>query len=183
MSYIEKSKEIYKQIRKNKTEQNPGGDPTLIPLRSMWVSGTHTEPYYIDHYMTVTEFSSTPATVADYVSNYVEDTIDTNLKFMGVNKTRNINVVTYHRNTMPDQKDNIGLKFLGINESWNMKIVTYGRQYPEDQKDYLGLKFLGINKSWRLVIGEKKETVKNTDDGPTHSVTITEFNSNSPTIS
>ena len=183
MSYIEKSKEIYKQIRKNKTEENPGGDPTLIPLRGMWVSGTHTEPVYMDHYMTVTAFTSTPAVAVDYVSKYIEHTENTNLKFMGINKSWHMNIVTYHRNTMPDQTDNTNLKFLGVNKSWHMNIVTYGRQYPEDQKDYLGLKFMGINMTRRIVIGEKTTSAKNTDDGPTHSITITGFTSTDPTIS
>lgn len=152
MSYIEKSEEIYKQVRKNKTPENPGGDPTLIPLRSMWVSGTHTEPVYKDHYITLTNFNSNTATVADYTTKREITTDDTCVHFLGIEKIQHLD------------------------------ITTYGRQYMPNQTDDTCVHFLGIEKIQHLEFGENVQKNKNTDDGPTHSITVTGFNSNAVTV-
>lgn len=182
MSYIEKSEEIYKQVRKNKTPENPGGDPTLIPLRSMWVSGTHTEPVYKDHYITLTNFNSNTATVDDYTTKHETTTDDTCVHFLGIEKIQHIGIIDYHRRTLPNQTDDTCVHFLGIEKIQHLNITTYGRYYMPNQTDDTCVHFLGIEKIEHLTFGEKVQKNKNTNDGPTHSITVTGFDSNAVTV-
>lgn len=58
-----KSKEVYKQHR------NPEHDnqPELVPVRGLYVAGTHVEPLYQDHNVTITSYTSSNLNVVDYV--------------------------------------------------------------------------------------------------------------------
>lgn len=65
MSGIHKSKEVYKYTRTS------NGDK-LIPVRGLYVSGLHTEPRYVDHVITVSNFTSNDAHITDYKETPVD---------------------------------------------------------------------------------------------------------------
>ena len=183
MPYIQKSDEIYKQIRKDPDEQHPGGKPTLIPFRGLQVAGTHTEPVYMDHYLTITAFDeSRPLSAVDYTTESIDLQDDTNVKFLGVVKNRHLVFTTYQRNILPDQTVDTNVKFLGVVKNRHLVFTTYGRQYPTYQKIDTHVKFLGVVKNRHLVWGIKPQSISYVKDGPTHSITITEFSSNELTI-
>lgn len=65
MSGIHKSKEVYKYTRTS------NGDK-LIPVRGLYVSGLHTEPRYVDHVITVSNFTSNDVHITDYKETPVD---------------------------------------------------------------------------------------------------------------
>ena len=60
-----KSKEVYKQHR------NLDHESTIIPVRGLYVSGTHLEAVYEDHVITVTGFTSSPLEFYDYTTKTI----------------------------------------------------------------------------------------------------------------
>ena len=70
MSGIHKSKEVYKYTRTS------NGDK-LIPVRGLYVSGLHTEPRYVDHVITVSNFTSNDAHITDYKETPIDLNLDT----------------------------------------------------------------------------------------------------------
>ena len=57
-----RSKEVYKQ------HHNLDHESTIIPVRGLYVSGTHLEAVYEDHVITVTGFTSSPLEFYDYTT-------------------------------------------------------------------------------------------------------------------
>ena len=60
MANIFKSKEVYKHVIK------PGNVHQLIPVRGVYVANQHRTPYFIDHTISISAISNTPATVTIY---------------------------------------------------------------------------------------------------------------------
>lgn len=60
-----RSKEVYKQHR------NLDHESTIIPVRGLYVSGTHLEAVYEDHVITVTGFTSSPLEFYDYTTKTI----------------------------------------------------------------------------------------------------------------
>lgn len=65
MSGYHKSIEVYKFLRKN-------GVPVIVPIRNLYVSGTHMDVAYIDHNVTITEFTSSSLELYDYTELTVD---------------------------------------------------------------------------------------------------------------
>lgn len=84
-----KSKEVYKQHR------DENDIPHVFPVRGLYVSGTHVEPLYQDHNVTITSYTSSNINVVDYTE------ADANLEIHQINTLDfgsipgNIDVVQY----------------------------------------------------------------------------------------
>ena len=153
MAYILKLDKIYKQIRRDPDTEHPGGRSTLIPIRNLYVGGTHTEAVYMDHYLSINTFDeSIPLKIADYTTTN-EEAIDTmGVTFLGMDRYRSIRFDTYSVTSIPDQTDHTGVKFLGIDKYRSVRFTS------------------------------SPYTTTKTNDGPTHSITITEFDATALTI-
>lgn len=65
MSGIHKSKEVYKNTMTRYGRR-------LVPVRGLYVSGIHTDPRYTDHVITVRNFTSSDAVIAEYIETMVD---------------------------------------------------------------------------------------------------------------
>lgn len=81
MSNFYKSKEVYKQIRTANNEVE------IIPVRGMYVSGYHMEPYYIDHNITITEVTSTKCIANEYTETSFDPSPESVIKVSGYTST------------------------------------------------------------------------------------------------
>lgn len=117
MANIHKSKEVYKY-----TDTANGNK--LVPVRGLYVSGTHKEPWYIDHAITITGFTSTEEIVASYTAAET-DVVDNDsaLVFTGISFT-DVDLVNYYSDSMNLYDSDVtsddsalsftGLSFIGI---------------------------------------------------------------------
>lgn len=183
MAYILKLDKIYKQIRRDPDTEHPGGRSTLIPIRNLYVGGTHTEAVYMDHYLSINTFDeSIPLKVADYTTRNEEAIDKMGVTFLGMDRYRSIRFDTYTVSSIPDQTDHTGVKFLGIDKYRSVRFESYQTEYIPDQIDHTGVKFLGIDKYKSIRFTSSPYTTTKTNDGPTHSITITEFDATALTI-
>ena len=65
MSGIHKSREVYKY-----TPTRDGRK--LVPVRGLYVSGLHTEPRYMDHWLEVVGFTSNDGDIVDYTEREID---------------------------------------------------------------------------------------------------------------
>ena len=89
MSDFHKSKEVYRYT------PTANGDK-LVPVRGLYVSGLHKEPWYIDHAVTVTKFESNEGTIVHYTSKNTSFYDDSALAFTGLS-VGGISIVNYYQ--------------------------------------------------------------------------------------
>ena len=117
MASYYKSKEVYKQHR------NQNNQSEIIPVRGLYVSGTHLEPLYQDHNITVTDFTSTAVSIADLIET------DRDMELHGCNvldfdMINNIDIVQYTRATAT-LSDLHGCNILDFDMINNIDIYSY----------------------------------------------------------
>ena len=124
MQFIQPSSEIYKMFRGSPTPEYPGGEPILVPIRGLYVSGTHTEPVYIDHYTTIVEFTeNTPITIVNLENTSVDFNVMDNVHFVGMERTNSTYSVSYSTaKTSENVMDNV--HFVGMEKTNTMYSVS-----------------------------------------------------------
>lgn len=180
MAKLHKSKEVYKY-----TDTANGNK--LVPVRGLYVSGTHREPWYIDHAITVTGFTSNDTTVAPYTSVERDVFGDGTLAFTGISGG-GVNIVNYYSSSEELFEDSVysdtsSLAFVGIVPG-DLTIVSYYTEqesmfdstvYSEDAT----LTFTGLSKTnnttQNLQILQKPQN-------PQPAITLTQFISSTATI-
>lgn len=88
MGNIHKSREVYKY-----TPTATG--KKLVPIRGLYVSGTHLEPYYIDHYITIDAFTTNEPTITDLTTSSVDFPPWHAISFIGADIVNGVNVDWY----------------------------------------------------------------------------------------
>lgn len=87
---IFKSKEIYKKTSR------PGNDE-LRPVRGMWVSGEHLDPYCIDSTIHVVEMGSNNADVIEYKTSTGSIYQDPSIRILGYEETNEFEIENYYQ--------------------------------------------------------------------------------------
>ena len=180
MPYIQKSIEVYKQFRGQKTEEYPGGIPLLVPVRGLYVSGTHTEPYFIDHNLTITNFTSNTMTVSDYTEIGKSINEGENLHLVGIDfvtRNRYVRFSSTSKDFNPESNIHlVGVDFVTRNRYTSFSTKNYNLN-PESNIHLVGIDFVTRNKYGY------PQSVSRTQQGPTHCLTIQVFTSNTITVS
>jgi hypothetical protein len=138
MSGYHKSKEVYKYHR------DVHGNITIIPVRDLYISGTHLEPAYWDHNVTITGISSTDGvTVVDYV------------------------------NTTKSTYDYSGIRFIDCTWQHPLTVVDY-KSSTHYMYDYSGIRFIDCTWQHPITISDPPTPIPDKYlDGYDHNVTIT----------
>ena len=126
MSGIHKSKEVYKY-----TETPTGRN--LVPVRGVYVSGLHTEPWYIDHTVSVTKYTSNDPIVVDYYETSHSATFG-GLHFVGVKSYKPI----INQYAIQRRNDTFaGLHFVGVHDAGSIKCVRYSKKDVDSSREHL----------------------------------------------
>ena len=167
MSGYHKSKEVYKYHR------DVHGNITIIHVRGLYISGTHLEPAYWDHNVTITGISSTDGvTVVDYV-NTTKSTYDySGIRFIDCTWQHPLTVVDYTSSTHY-MYDYSGIRFIDC--AWQHPItVTSYTSSTHYMYDYSGIRFIDCTWQHPITISDPSTPVPNKYiDGYDHNVTIT----------
>ncbi len=166
MSGIHKSKEVYKY-----TETPTGRN--LVPVRGVYVSGLHTEPWYIDHTVSVTKYTSNDPIVVDYYETSHSATFG-GLHFVGVKSYK----PTINQYAIQRRNDTFaGLHFVGVK---SYKLSLYKYQTLRTDSTFGGLHFVGVHDAGSIKC--VRYSKKSVDSSREHLITVTKFESSNPTI-
>ena len=166
MSGIHRSKEVYKYT------DTPTGRK-LVPVRGMYVSGLHTEPWYIDHTVSVSRFTSNEPTIMDYYESSYDNSIG-GLHFVGVNSYE----PTLQRFTTQHTSGTFtGLHFVGVN---SYDCVLYKYQTFRTDASFGGLHFVGVADFGNVQCYHY--TKKTVDSSLEHMISVLKYESSNPTI-
>lgn len=166
MSGYYKSKEVYKQFR----DQN--NQPKIVPVRGMYVSGRHLEPWYIDHNITINSFTSTPATVKSF-TEISEEISDSVMKISDITTTP-VEVTDYYTKDFDDNE--MVMKISGI-ETTPLVITEYSQISYDDNEKVLLIQDISTS-----AISVDKLDKKQVDFGKDFCISITKFTSTALSI-
>lgn len=165
MSGIHKSREVYKY-----TPTRDGRK--LVPVRGLYVSGLHTEPRYMDHILTISEFSSSKETVV----YYTEAEMDVNVPGISVSaiKTEPIEVTEY--SSASSNPSSPGISVVGIKTS-PIEVIEYTSNVPN--LDVPGISVTYVATTPMEIIDYHHIFVDSSLD---HVLTIVTYDSSTPTV-
>ena len=132
MSGIHKSKEVYKYT------PTRDGTRKLVPVRGVYVSGLHTDPLYMDHCITITEYSSADVEIVDYTTQETTQR-SPGLSVVGID-IHHADIIEYTRKNTSVSSP--GLSVIGI-EIEHCDILPYTRQSQTQQSP--GLSVVGVS--------------------------------------
>jgi len=116
MSGIHKSREVYKY-----TPTRDGRK--LVPVRGLYVSGLHTEPRYMDHWLEVVGYTSNDGDIVDYIETNIDKYANA-FSFVGIE--------TYQPEVIEYSTTNINLRASGFAicgvDTQNVAIIPYNTQ-------------------------------------------------------
>lgn len=115
MSGIHKSKEVYKYT-------NTAQGKRLVPVRGLYVSGTHLEPWYIDHAVTIDAFTTTEAKCVRYTSRAESLSAEHIVKMLNVD-TGTVNIDYYTIGSVTLKTDHM-VKMLNV-DIGTVNVETY----------------------------------------------------------
>lgn len=166
MSGIHRSQEVYKF-----TPTNSG--MKLVPVQGLYVSGLHTEPWYIDHCITISRFTSTDATIRDYYDS------QSTLPFNGIHLVGLESLpVKYQKYTSVARQETFsGIHLVGIN-SLPVQINKYTSQ--NISKTFSGIHLVGI---MSYDVTAQNFYILKRDSSLEHIVSVTQYTTTEPTIS
>ena len=170
MSDFHKSKEVYRYT------PTANGDK-LVPVRGLYVSGLHKEPWYIDHAVTVTAFTSNDGTVVHYTSASTSFYDDSALAFTGLS-VGGISIVNYYQDKA-SVYDGSALAFTGL--SIELPSMMSYSTLKTSVYDDSALSFTGLTVSNSLSITQKRKLQQ--PQNPQPVITLSQFTSTAGTIS
>lgn len=134
MSGIHKSKEVYKYT-------NTAQGKRLVPVRGLYVSGTHLEPWYIDHTITIDAFTTTDAKCVRYTSREESLPADHMVKMLSVD-TGAVTVDYYTKGSATLKADHM-VKMLNVDVG-TVTIETYTSSSVSLKADHM-VKMLNVD--------------------------------------
>ena len=170
MSDFHKSKEVYRYT------PTANGDK-LVPVRGLYVSGLHKEPWYIDHAVTVNSFTSNDGTIVHYTQLNKSVYDDSALAFTGLT-IGDISVVNYYQDTASAYDDS-ALAFTGFEIS--LPEMTSYETSTVSAYDGSALSFTALSVESSLTSVTCK-TVRSPQN-PQPTITLRQFTSTDSTIS
>lgn len=114
-----KSKEVYKQHRDALVNE-----PHIIPVRGLYVSGTHTEPVYQDHDVTITNIDSSPIQYVDLIETTANRHIGQSLNLIDFYTFGTIHSVTYSK-ASADRHIGQSLNLIDFYTFGNLTVESY----------------------------------------------------------
>ena len=171
MSGYHKSIEVYKFLRKN-------GVPVIVPIRNLYVSGTHMDVMYIDHNVTIVDYTSTQLELYDYTEQTVEVPTDHQFNIIGIGIADTTTFTNYTTETVDVPVDH-QFNIIGININNETTFTEYGNEtvdVPIDhQFNVIGVALETYMSAVSIPTVEKKVT--------DHMLTIADFTSTALEIS
>lgn len=128
MGIYYKSKEVYKQHR------DLQGVSKIIPVRGLYVSGEHYEAMYIDHAITVDQFTSSPFTIVDYTTISTSQT-DHSVNLIDVTGNVTASLERYTSSTIPNQTDH-SVNLIHVDGSVDVTLDRYTTDNVPNQTDH-----------------------------------------------
>lgn len=172
MSGYHKSIEVYKFLRKN-------GVPVIVPIRSLWVSGSHMDVAYIDHNVTIIGFTSSPIELYDYTERTVDVPSDHQFNIIGMSADGDITFIEYTQQVADVPSDH-QFNIIGISSEDDITFTPYASttiDVPSDhQFNILGLTYDGT-------VDAIDAPIIDANLVPDHMLTISDFTSTSLVIS
>jgi len=170
MSDFHKSKEVYRYT------PTANGDK-LVPVRGLYVSGLHKEPWYIDHAVTVTGFTSNDGTIVHYTQLNTSVYDDSALAFTGL-AIGDISVVNYYHSSASAYDDS-ALAFTGFEIS--LPDMTSYETSKVSAYDDSVLSFTALSVDSSLTSMTYK--IIRSPQNPQPTITLRQFTSTDSTIS
>lgn len=165
MSGIHKSREVYKF-----TDTRTG--KKLVPVRGLYVSGLHTEPRYMDHWISVNNFSSSDATIVDYTENDIDQSF-VSLTTSQI-ETNALGVVNYTHH----DENQYDYSLTGLDITTNdLQVVSYNSQTVQQQLSSLCSLDVESN-----ALNIRDYTSLSVDSSLEHVLTVNTYTSNTCTI-
>lgn len=128
---IHRSREVYKNI----------GGGYIVPVSGLYVSDEHTEPWYIDHMLTITGWTSNPTVVHDYTTKEVDASTDHVLNLVGLSiDDVSIHSYTQAEYTLPEDYV-LNLLALSFADITSRDYYTTTVDQPDYVLNLLGLTF------------------------------------------
>lgn len=171
MSGIHKSREVYKFT----TTERDGR--VIIPVRGLYVSGLHTEPWYIDSYIDIVGYTSRPATIRDYYESDISVNLDA-LSMSGFESTQ-IEVVGYSSTSVSYSLDALSLTgFI----STPLNIIPYTSSAVTSNLNSLSLSgfestAINIEEYYTVYVDSSLESILSIDTYTSSTCTITDVTS------
>lgn len=161
-----KSKEVYKY-----TETSNGRK--LVPIRGLYVSGLHTEPLYMDHLISIHDFSSTPTVIADY-TEISENVYDSVLNIVGIGASA-LTITNYTIASANLPNDDV-LNIVGFDQL-PINVQSYTQESDNVTDSVLNIVGLSVSSMGITEYPYAYETLP-----PEHLITINAFTSNATVI-
>lgn len=168
MSGIHKSQEIYKYTPTENGRK-------CIPIRGLYVSGLHTEPWYVDHVITITNFTSSEPRIEDYYESTTE-TVHPSYTVTGFYPGPNVEVDNYSSTARNSVHPSYTVT--GFIDGHGLVIDLYeSSTFQQVHPSYTVMSFI---KSDNVAIENLMET--HVDSSLEHIISIDEFTSSTPSI-
>jgi len=126
MANIFRSKEIYKKIKTNTSEQD------IVSIRGMYVVGDYSPPYYIQPMMVLTNVETNKAKIADYVDQReIINPGDSCHGLLDIDIIGDLTIARYTKEYAPTiQSDNSCHGLLDLDLIGELSVYKYGKDYP-----------------------------------------------------
>ena len=166
MANIHRSQEVYKRIEGMHADDRP-----LRAVRGLYVSGTHLNPEYIDHNITITDFTeSNPLVVVNFTERTETTPDDHVLNFIGMDVGM-LSIDFYSTATATTPDDHV-LNFIGCDVS-PIEIEAYGQSTKTVPDDHV-LNFIGLDVSEMSVSWYSSKSYQTSGE---HMITVRSFTS------
>ena len=174
MAGYRKAREIYMFRR------NLNNEITIIPIQGLYISGTHYDPVYEDHNISVTELTSdSNLRIVDYteVSHNLVDPSGDKLKDIAWNTV--MNITNYHTASL--SQDDTSTRFKDV--TWNTVMNVYSYSSTSNSQTDSATRMKSIEWNTVLNISPKPEPVLPDEyDVMDHYVSIIQLSSNNGLI-
>lgn len=163
-----KSREVYKY-----TETSDGRK--LVPVRGLYVSGLHTEPWYIDHMVSVHDFTSSKGKIVDYTNITVNTEDDPIVHIVGAH-VKYPTIQSYSTTEQTVQPDSIAHIVGAV--AYQPTIVKYQTVVVNVEPDSIA-HIVGCHFKKQTVIQNRLISI---DMIPDHMISIAQYDTSTATI-
>ena len=167
-----KSKEVYKQHR------NDAYTPNIYPVRGLYVTGTHTEPVYQDHDVTLIGVTSSSLGYVELIETDKNLPTDHAFTVVGFDLSDDINVVVYNTSSANLPTDH-AFTVVGFDLSHDINVVEYGNVTEQLPTDHA---FTVVGFDLSMDLNQKQRISSYVDVGYNNCMTITNITSNAIVI-
>ncbi len=169
MSDFHKSKEVYRYT------PTANGDK-LVPVRGLYVSGLHKEPWYIDHAVTVTGFTSNDGTIVHYTNKRASLQPDHLMNMTNVSSS-DVTLAVYSSKSAKLQPDHL-MNFIDVSTN-TASVYSYTSKREYLQPDHL-MNFIDVGVTG---VSFTRYNTNRQPQNPQPTIVMTQFTSTAGTIS